>query len=105
MARSGILTLKWTFGYQHRWNHQDRRRFQQYFRLHLRHGTTADSPRCVDTVRTRKRSRSEHSGLMPAELLDSKHAMLRVLGNLTLMNAKLFKMLGKRVEGQQRRMG
>ena len=71
------------------------RRFQQYFRLHLRH-MTVKNPRCVNKECTRKYSGSELSGLKSAELLDPLHARLPVWGCHTLANAKRFMMLGKR---------
>ena len=91
VARCGILVWKWTLGYQHRWHHQDGRRFPQYLHLHLRHDTTRQ-PRIRDAW---TRCGLVHAGLKSTEVLDAQHARLLVLGNLTLVNVTLFKMLGK----------
>ena len=58
--------------------------------LHLRHDTTAEKSRSVDTVCTQKHSGSEHSGLNSAELLDVQHATLRVHGKSHTCECKYF---------------
>ena len=37
VARRGIFVWNWALEYQHRWNHQDRRRFHQCLHLHVRY--------------------------------------------------------------------
>ena len=82
---------QWTLEYLDRlWLHvqmkgcqqrRRRRRFRQYFHLHLRQ--TVMCPKCEDEECTQKHSGSEPSGQKSAELLDARHARLPVLGSHT----------------------
>ena len=86
-------TKWWTLEHQgHLWNHvetkgcpqrQDRKRFQRFLHLHLRHKLTDMYPKCEDKECMQKHSGSELSGLKSAELLDAQHARLSVRGSHT----------------------